>query len=398
MSPEDGIDWPTLKTLAGMSDEIGVLSLYTTADPNAETGQPAWQKRVRNQLRQLPEQVKAERSRDDWLAVKSRLEELSAELDQMLDSRMPGRGRALFAPMSNTRNAEIVSVQVPLTDHVALAPKAQLRPLLSAWSHAAPAGAIAVSSQEIRIVDMRLGRAEDVATIPHPEDTADRRDMTGPAHSNPSMAQSMVSLNDVYDRREEYRLHRYLHSMGPAVAQFATDRGWDVVAITGGVSQAQALASGFPHGFQPEVVVLPHPVSNSATPSKLAALVSPAVAESRNERAQRLASHARNAAMAAKPGLGAIGLQPTLAALQQGQVAHLLLAQDASWTGLRAPDGTLIAARGAGSNGLIPEPHLDELMIELAFRDGAAISVLDQRAAEALGDEGIGAILRWSAA
>jgi hypothetical protein len=81
-------------------------------------------------------------------------------------------------------------------------------------------------------------------------------------------------------------------------------------------------------------------------------------------------------------------------------VAHLLLAADRSWAGLRAPDGTLTSETdvppGVDPDTLVPEPGLDERMIELAIRDGAEVSVLDSEAAAPLADhEGIGALLRW---
>lgn len=390
------LDWPTIRSLSAMTDDIGVLSLYTTADPHDDTGQPAWQARVRKELRHLPEQVKAEGTREQWVAVKSRLDNLTAELDQLLDSRTSGLGRALFAPVASSGSAEVVSVQVPLTDDLSLAPMAQLRPLVSAWSSNGPAGAVSVSADEVRIVDICLGIATDVATIPHPDDTADRRNMKGPAHSNPTMHQQTGSQYDLFNKREADRLHRYLHTLGPGIAKKASERGWDCLAITGDIALAQAVAYGLPSGFRPEVAVLPHPVS-SMTSAKLASLVSPAVQSARQDRERRLAAQVRDAALAARPGPGVLGLEATLNALQQGQVSHLMLASGAQWSGLRGPDQRLVSSNGSSPHGYIVEPHLDERMIELAMHEGADISVLEDEAAEPLGPEGIGAILRWSA-
>lgn len=392
------LDWPTLRTLAHITDDVGVLSLYTTADPHDETSRPAWQTRARTSLRQLPDQVKAHRARDEWLAVKARLDSLSTEFEQVLSARAPGVGRALFAPVSNGR-VEIVSVQVPLVDKVDIAPMAQLRPLLCAWSEACPAGAVAVGPDELRIIDVRLGRSEHVATIEHPDDPADRRVMKGPAHSNPSMAQQTSPLVDVFDRREEFRLHRYLHSVGPTIASLAADRGWDCLAVTGEIALAQAVARGMPHNVRLDVMVLPHAVGASITTHKLGSLVEPALIQARQQRNRRLVQYAHDAALAARPGPGAVGLEATLAALQQGQVARLLMARGGSWQGLRASDGTLVASHDAdASNRLAPESHLDERMIELALRNNANITMLDDVDAESLGAERIGAILRWSPA
>lgn len=390
------LNWPAIRSLSAMTDDIGVLSIYTTADRHDDTGQPAWQARVRKQLRHLPEQVKAEGTREQWVAVKSRLDNLTAELDQLLDSRTSGLGRALFAPLTDADSAEVVSVQVPLTEDLSLAPMARLRPLVGAWTSNGPAGAVSVSVDEIRIIDLRLGTVAEVATIPHPDDTADRRNMKGPAHGNPTMAQQTGSQYDLFNKRAVDRLHRYLHTLGPQIAQTAAERGWDCLAITGDIALAQAVAQGLPRGFRPEVAVLPHPVS-SMTAAKLANLVAPALQAARSERGRRLAASAHDAALAAKPGPGVLGLEATLDALQEGQVAHLLLARESDWSGLRGPDERLVSSNGSSPHGFMAEPHLDERMIELAMQDGADISVLDDEAAEALGPEGIGATLRWNA-
>jgi hypothetical protein len=379
-----------------MTDDVGVLSFYTTADPHEEGGRPAWQTRARTCLRQLPEQVKAQRSRGDWLAVKARLDSLSAEFEQVLNVRSPGIGRALFAPVSDSA-AEVISVQVPLVDKVEIAPMAQLRPLVAAWSAAGPAGAISVGPDEVRVIELRLGRAEHVATIEHPDDPADRRDMKGPAHGSPAMTQQSNPQIDRFDGREEYRLHRYLRTLGHTIVQLASESAWEYLAITGDISLAQALAGGLPHAFQPEVVLLPHPVSSTTTTHQLAELVKPALANARHQRDQRLAKQARDAALASNMGPGAIGLSPTLGALQQGQVANLLMSHNGTWTGVRTSDGTLIAGHDQ-SNGFVSEPHLDEHMIMMAVHYGATVTIMDDTDAAPLGDERIGAILRWSAA
>jgi hypothetical protein len=97
---------------------------------------------------------------------------------------------------------------------------------------------------------------------------------------------------------------------------------------------------------------------------------------------------------------GACGLSETLAALQEGRVAHLLLDADRQWTGRRSADGILVpdgeVPPGADASALVDEPHLGERMIELAFRESAQVTMLSPAAAAPLADvDGVGAILRW---
>lgn len=391
-------DWTTLRSLATMTDPIGVLSLYATADPHDESPQPAWRARARTELKRLRENARQHGPREYYAAVSFRLDALNDDVEALLDSRTTGLGRALFAAISNGQ-VEWFTLQVPLTDHVTLAPTAQLRPLVSAWSAAGPAGAVAVSADEAHVVDLRLGIATEVATIGHPDDLADRRELTGKGHATVTTTyHSSASHHDLFDQREEDRLLRYLHTLGGEIADHAKNHRWECIVVTGEAKHVNAVAGRLPHSLAAAVVTLPHTVAGHAA-HKLAAAVQPAVEASREERHLRLAERARDAALSTSEA-GSCGLATTLAALQERRVAHLLLAADRSWSGMRAPDGTLTSDTdvppGVDPDALVPEPGLDERMIELAIRDGAEVSILDSEAAAPLADpDGIGALLRW---
>src|SRR5690606_42151852 len=74
-------------------------------------------------------------------------------------------------------------------------------------------------------------------------------------------------------------------------------------------------------------------------------------------------------------GNGAYGLSETLGALQQGQVAHLLLGADGQWRGNVAPNGMLAPENevppGTDPESLVPEPYLrsEEHTSELQSRE-----------------------------
>ena len=392
-------DWTTLRSLATMTDRIGVLSLYATVDPHDESSQPAWRARVRTELKRLRENARQRGPREYYAAVSSRLDALTNDVEALLDSRTTGLGRALFAAISNGQ-VERLTLQVPLTDHVTLAPTAQLRPLVSAWSAAGPTGAVAVSADEARIIDLRLGMATEVATIAHPDDLADRRELTGRGHATVTTTyHSSASHHDLFEQRAEDRLLRYLHTLGGEISDHAKNHRWECIVITGEAKYVNAVAGGLPSSLGATAVTLPHTVAGHAA-HKLAAAVQPAVAASRARRHLRLAERACDAALSTTSEAGSCGLAPTLAALQEGRVAHLLLAPDRSWTGMRAPDGTLTSETdvppGVDPDTLVPESRLDERMIELAIRDGADVSILEPQAAAPLTDhDGIGALLRW---
>jgi release factor family 10 len=392
------LDWATLRALAGMTDEIGILSIYLTVNPNHRVGAattPPWELRLRHQLEALPDQLKERGPREHWRALVHRLEQLRPELVRLLDPTATGKGRALFAAVAG-KEVRTVALQVPLVERAVLEPDPYLRPLVAAWSTAGPAGAVSISAQEVRAVDVRFGLAEVVDTIPY-EGGVEQRELKGPAATTPGMFQRSAPQHDLYERREDEKLVRHLRTLGPRLAGFVAERDWSDLALTGNAALVQAVREGLPPQLPAEVVTLDRPV-NSLPPAKLAATVAPALDGARSRRQRALAERARGNARSANAG--ACGLSETLAALQQGRVAHLLLDADRQWSGRRTSDGFLVPDSeippGADPADLTDEPHLGERMIELAFRDSAQVTVLAPEAAAPLADvEGVGALLRW---
>jgi Bacterial archaeo-eukaryotic release factor family 5 len=392
------LEWSRLRTLAEMSDPVGILSLYVTADPHDESSQPAWRVRARTELKRLRDRAKQSGSRDYYAAVTSRLDDLEGDLETLLDARLHGIGRALFAAISDGY-VDVVTLQVPLIDDISIATTPHVRPLVTAWSMAGPAGVVVVSVDEIRFVDLRFGHATDVAAIPHPEDVADRRELTGKGRATVATHHSSASHHDLFDQREEDRLLRYLHGLGGTIAEYVRDRGWEYLAVTGEFKYARMVADGLPPHLPADIVTLGQVVTSLTAP-KVATVVGPALDDARARRRSSLAERARDAALSPNAEHGVLGLEATLGALQEKRVAHLLLAADGAWSGRRSPDGTLTTEYdtppGVDPATLQPDPRLDERMIELAFREDAAITVLDGDEGAPLADaEGIGAILRW---
>jgi hypothetical protein len=396
--PPVSLDREDMRKFVAMTDDIGVLSVYVTLDPHrrAESAaKPSWELRLRSQLAEVQERVKRDGPREHHVALAARLEELQVDLERLLDPATPGQGRALFTGIADGPVHQ-VSVQVPLVDRVALAARAHLRPLVTAWSLAGPAGAVAVSADEVRTIDLRFGWTDEVAVIQYTNNT-EQRELKGPAAANPAMSQHSAPQHDLFERREEDKLLRFLRTVGPRLAEQAARRGWEHLVVTGKAHLAQAVADGLPAPWADEVVILSHPVATLSR-AKLAATVEPALAEARRRRHQRLATRAREAAMSANAG--AVGLGETLGGLQEGRVAHLLLASDGRWSGSRTPDGLLVpdgeVPPGVDPAHLRPEPDLGERMIELAFQENAEVTMLEPADAASLADAGgVGAVLRW---
>ncbi|HEX6872078.1 MAG TPA: VLRF1 family aeRF1-type release factor [Micromonosporaceae bacterium] len=394
------MDRQRLRSLATLTDEVAVVSVYVGADlPVANpTVQPA-QIRLDRDLAAVERGVQQASRRTLNGSLAARLADVEAEMARLYISS-DGLGRALFAPMSGGE-MHVLTVQHALPNEVVLQPTAYIRPLVAAWSQDGATGVAVVSAAGIRLIDLRLGETEPVAELEF-TDEADRRLLLGPAasgYASSGFGQSYeaVSQTDLYQRRARDRVRRFLTGVGPRISVTAAKRDWDLLAISGDAELVAAVADGLPAKWPVTVVRLPYELAE-ASPARVAAAVRDDIAAARRDRAHDLADQIRDAALAG--GTGALGLGETLGALQEGRVAHLVLDESRSWSASQAPDGYLVpegeVPPWATPESLRPEPNVDERMVELAYNTGAEVTLAPPAAVEALADAGgIGARLRW---
>lgn len=390
-------DQSDLRALAELTDEIGVLSIYVTADPREESGgRHAWQGRIRGELSSLRERMKAELPRERFGEFEKRLSELEPLLHRLLQAAEPGLGRAMFAAIRGAA-VQTIKVQLPVPDLVTLRPAACVRPLVRVAGKGAPVGVTAISQDQIRFVDLRYGRAEDVQTIELSVDMDDWRQMSGPAGANPSHGQGNVSLTDRFDRRVEDHLGRLLKGAASDVSKRAAEYGWRKLVVAGDMRLVETLTGELPKELRHKVLTMDR-ILNPLSAAQVAETVAPAVNAARRSDERELAVRARDAAGAGATGV--FGLSDTLGALNEGRVTHLLLDEARDWSGRRAPDGRLAADEeqlpGTSSDELTLVTDLGERMIERALVSGAEVTLLGEEAAAELADAGgVAAILRW---
>jgi hypothetical protein len=394
---KDLVDGAALRSIATLTDPVGVLSVYTTADPReGSVTRPAWQVRIANELVALDRRLRKDddASRADLLAL--RIGDVHRELGAMVDASTPGQGRALFVALASGA-VTTVAVQVPLGDRVELGPSAYVRPLLAALSAHPPAGVAAVSGHGVYLTDVRLGHAADAGTESYePVDTG-RRDLTGPAATNPALARHSAAQHDLYARREADRLARFLRGAAGRVAARAADLGWEYLVVTGDPERVAAFVAGLPNEPALATVTVAHRVAGLA-PAKVYAAVADDLEDLRHRCARDIVRRARDLALSG--GAGAYGLADTLTALAEGAVLDLLLDASGEWVGRIGPDGRLypelVSVPGVADTALAVEPRLGERMVEAALRQGGRVALLDPVDAVDLRDAGgVAAILRW---
>lgn len=388
------LDEQSILDLCRLRDPHGVLSVYVGAPPEQHTSaQPAWAVDIKNQLATLRTRVKDEGPRERWVALFARLDAISDDLDQLLDPRAPGRGRALFAPVSDGEVRRI-RLQVPLPDRVVLDDVPYVRPLVAALDEGRPTGVVAADGSGVRLLEWRLGEAEDLVHYTFEEATGDWRELKGPAASNPALAQQTVSHRERFERRLDDKRARFYRSVAGRISRAMRERGWDRMVVLRGAHTEleEALAASA------DVDLIAVEGHAGRTPAhELAQTVAAVVSGAQRRREIELVELAKD--RAASGGQGVVGLADVLTTLAEGRVAHLLFDSDEEFSGFRTSDGRLLA-EGQGSDvpddELVSEPNLVERLVERAIDTGAKVTPVEDEAARALDAVGgVAALLRW---
>lgn len=396
----DRLHHETVLELGRLRDPVGVISVYVGSTPERQAGTtPQWAVAIRNQIRELRQRVKEEGPREHWMAVSERLDALGPELEEVLDPKAYGRGRALFAPVS-AKGVRRFAVQTPsFSDAVVLESTAYLRPLVAALDAGRPTGIVAVDRSGIRVLEWRFGEVEELATHRFEEGAYESRELTGPAAANPAMHQQGASQKDRFEERlEEHRIRFLRTTAGGEVRGEITRRGWDRVVVAGDGKYSQPVAEEVTKGNNGYQVLRDEHDFHHKPSREIADTMLPRLQQAQADREVALVEQARSSALSG--GHGAIGLDDVLGALGEGRVSHLLYDDARELRGFRADTGTtlLFSERNApAGEELVREPLLVERMVERAFETSALVTpVTGQQATELLAPhEGVAALLRW---
>ncbi|MFF5206939.1 VLRF1 family aeRF1-type release factor [Streptosporangium sp. NPDC000396] len=384
-------DREALRDVVSISDDVGVLSFYLTANPREDaSARPAWRIRLGNELDRLRERVAADPDRQRRMAVLKRLDGLQLDTQIMRNPDESGMGRVMFAPVSSDEEWAF-AFQLPVPDQVVLERTAYVRPLVNAVEAAPPAGIVVVSRDGLRMIDCRYGRVEEIDRAHIDIDPERWREMRGPAPSE--LAQQGSAHRDRFERRVEDNILRLLRAQAPRVTEQAEGREWTAVVVIGDIQLVEPLA-GELNGDVIQVDAVVDPL----TSAKIAEYVEPQLRAARSRRGTGLANRAKDAALALGGGRGCLGLRDTLNALNERRVAQLLLDESREWGGSRTADGLLHPPGEVPPTAQDPveEPRMGERMIERTLDIDAEVIVLDAKASEVIADfDGVAAILRW---
>lgn len=364
--------------LLGWRPEQGVLSLYVRVDPGDRS--QAWRAEVRNGLSEAIGAAGA----DDHLLRKA-LEATAARLQhELVDEERRGEHRGLigFVEVSATEAEERwYGTQIPpRRTEVHLGPVAHVHQLLELLDDGAPLGAAAVSSERVRLLDWRLGRAEQLHDWELEYFGEDWKERKAQRPRDPARGEAVSSSGrDQYDQRLEANRERFAEQTGRLAQGESRKRGWRRAVVFGDARYARKFSEGFDSDLP--MVHIDADLA-SEPPTSIEQHIEKALPRLNRSRETELIARIKEAAYA--EGRSSLGVQETLQALGEGRVEHLVYD----------------AGRDYADIGIGPDDEdglpVVERMVALALSTGAAVTPVEGESAEALDEQGgVAALLRY---
>lgn len=392
------IDDTTIRDLLGLEDERGVLSFYSGHVPaQAADRQPTAPIELRNQLKELRARLE-DADRDLVRAVEKRLSELDGELEDLVDPRAPGRGRALFVGVESGERRE-VAIQLPFRERVIHDASAYVRPLVAALDEGRPALIAVVSRSGLRVLRWEMGGAEELAEHPFEPDPEvfDTDPDSGPSTSNPQRPMYARSDRDGYEERLDEHRHRFLKQRLDEVVQLAGTDGIDRLVLSAPPKLREEVQGLIRTGNGLRTLVSDRSWE-SDSPHEIATAAWSLLRSVHADRERELVEEATERALAG--GTGALGLRSVCAALNDGRVSHLLYDNEMMLEGYVSSEQTLhprVEGLAAAAEVTFDrDPLFVERLVERAIGTSAAVTPLGSEAASGLADhDGLAALLRW---
>lgn len=383
------LDFETLLELSRRTDPVGVLSIYLDARPGA--GLRAASIDVKNRLAELEERMLSHPSPAFGRSVQEAIARLAGEIGSLSAPEEPGRGRVLFAAMSDGWLIR-VSAQLPLPNRVVLDRSPFIHPLLELLDEGGPVGVVLASRGQARLLEWRLGELTALREL-RSEVVEPPHERSGPVGSRPT-ARHGTPTGEQRNARDRDSASRFIDRTAAAAARLARERGWERMLVSAGEQLTDPLVEALPAGLREAAVPDPR-VLIGIERTELERVTTERIRAAHAERERGLIRSVRERAQGA--GAAALGLSEVVGALNQARVAHLIYDPLIRYRGSVADDGTLYADDERTPTYVgTPELRLTERLVERALETGARVTPVDDAGSSDLADaSGIAAILRW---
>jgi Bacterial archaeo-eukaryotic release factor family 10 len=380
-----------VEELAAIWDENGVVSVYLDRGlgSGARRHKPTGLTAALRALEKLDTPVQP----TDWTQHR---DAIGRRLAELAESERAARGLALFVSLGHG-DETILRSPLGFPTDASIGPRASLRPVLGAADAAKPTGVLLIVGDDAVVFELAAGSLREISRVHLGEKRSDWRRATGGHGPSASSGTHSEAQHDRFERRLGAHRSRFAMDVAERLISTGTRRGWRSVIVGGDHQGASAGAD--------RLASAPFAVVRSAIVAS-PGLSAHAVAELFTEDAgavqsgheRRIATEIRDGA-ATHLGRAVMGLDETLSVLQEGRVRILAIDPKRTATGSQAPDGRAVRTGevipGVISGRIAWVPDLYDWAIHAAVRINAEVVPVMGRAADELGNDGIGALLRW---
>lgn len=366
-----------------------VLSAYVDTNPATRRNQghpPGYLAWLKTSARRLERQVAAEERKT--------FRESVGRLERELENR-PARARGIAA-FVGPKTWELLRLQIAVDDELHWGPPA-LKQLFWLLDEHRPAGVVVVSRTEARFFRIWLGEIveEDRQPIVFDKSAWRKKDLVGPSHA--AVGKRRGVHRDRFASRMQAQHARFAVAIASRIQRWAERQRLRPVLLVGPDAMIDAVSAALPAAFRPRIAAVPENLSQ-LSPATLHARVQPALA-----RWQRDDEVARVEALLSGDGSRgvAVGLEQTLARLQEGRVRELMISRGIKGTVGQCERCGWVDASPSGScarcGGRRRAAAVRVLLPELARRKAVSIDVVAGPAAKRLRQtDGIAARLQWN--
>jgi hypothetical protein len=360
----------------------GVLSLYVVIDPG-DRGE-AWRTAVRNGISEATRPD----PRDDH-ETRSALDATAGRVErELLNGERSDEPRGLigFVEISASEGEELwyASRVPPHRTEVVRGPVAQVHQLIELLDDGAPLGVAIISSERIRLLDWRLGRAEHLHLWELEYFGEDWKERKAQRPRDPARGEAVSSSGrDQYDQRMEANRERFAEQAGRLAHRESRRRGWSRAVAFGDERYLRKFSEGFGNG---SLIVHSNGADLISEPlAKIERRIEEMLPQLNRARESALIERIKEAAY--DEGRSSLGVQETLQALGEGRVEHLVYDASRDYADVELQPGAALGADG------LP---VIERMVELALSTRAEVTPVEGESAQELAQQGgVVALLRY---
>jgi len=372
-----------IKALLKWDFPEGVISVYADVEDRGKTAQQRWKALVKSGLNGLAEK----HAHDKNLA-----KVIETVHEELLNLPLEMRNRSLIYFRSlNPAKTFWRSLQLPVKNEFVWMNTAFLRPAVAILDEAPIMGIVILSGEMARIMTWRQGLIDEKEEIKIELDTG----LENEPQAGAGVGQLSGSSADRFQHKVQVQINKRLGEVAAQMAKTAQEHGWQNIILVGSPKYTDTVQEHLPAAHQNKVVGILDKNHIHSSISKIEEATTELLHNWKRQREKQQVADLFE--IVDSGGKAAVGVQKCIDALEQGRVDHFFFSSDLYVSGWRDTNGDLLVNLSEEeSEGLKPEPHIVERLVELSFESNAKITPLEGEASDMLKQRGgAGVILRY---